>query len=102
MCKIANLRWLLCGFLVPDAKLWCDSMQSEDLRQAVVDVLNSRLNPRLTAKMGLDTQLKTAVDQLAYEDWTIDYDMVGFRLFDRNLIRGFGSNVSCSSNLFSQ
>lgn len=55
------------------------SMQPEDLRQAVLEVLNNRLNPRLTAKAGMDVQLRTAVEGLAYEDWTIDYQNVGNR-----------------------
>ncbi|CAM6106661.1 unnamed protein product [Calypogeia fissa] len=54
----------------------------DDLRQAVLEALNNRLNPRLTAKAGMDVQLRTAVEGLAYEDWTINFEnlQIGERL----------------------
>lgn len=55
----------------------CLTVQPDDLRHAVLEILNNRLSPRLTLGVGMDLQLKSAVEGLAYEDWTITYENVG-------------------------
>ncbi|KAJ7521008.1 hypothetical protein O6H91_19G033800 [Diphasiastrum complanatum] len=58
--------------------------EPEELRQAVLSALSSKLNDMSTNKGGLDadSQLRAVAEAIAYEDWAVDYNnlVIGERL----------------------